>query len=74
VHNYQRSLPLQFNQEQSSKPLVTSVSKTEYKNPNGVIFTIVGTGGGKLPWSVRFSSIYGILTGFKIWHSGFAFF
>ena len=48
VHNYQRSLPLAFNQEDSSKPLVTSISKTDYKNPNGVIFAIVGTGGVNL--------------------------
>jgi predicted phosphodiesterase len=45
VHNYQRSYPLNFNQESSSKPLVTSTSKTDYQNPNGVIFAIVGTGG-----------------------------
>ena len=45
VHNYQRSYPLKFNQESSSKPLVTSNSKTDYENPNGVIFAIVGTGG-----------------------------
>jgi predicted phosphodiesterase len=45
VHNYQRSFPLNFNQESSSKPLVTSTSKTDYQNPNGVIFAIVGTGG-----------------------------
>jgi len=45
VHNYQRSFPLNFNQESSSKPLVTSTNKAEYKNPNGAIFAIVGTGG-----------------------------
>ena len=45
VHNYQRSYPLNFNQESSSKPLVTSTSKADYQNPNGVIFAIVGTGG-----------------------------
>ena len=45
VHNYQRSFPLNFNPESSSKPLITSTSKTDYQNPNGVIFAIVGTGG-----------------------------
>jgi hypothetical protein len=45
VHNYQRSYPLNFNQESSSKPLITSTSKANYENPNGVIFAIVGTGG-----------------------------
>jgi len=48
VHNYQRSLPLKFNEESPSKPLVTSVSKSDYKNPNGAIFAIVGTGGVNL--------------------------
>jgi len=48
VHNYQRSFPLKFNQESSSKPLVTSTNKAEYNNPNGVIFAIVGTGGVNL--------------------------
>ena len=48
IHNYQRSLPLSFNQEDSSKPLLTSISKTDYKNPDGTIFAIVGTGGVNL--------------------------
>ncbi len=48
VHNYQRSFPLKFNQETSSKPLVTTSAKIVYENPNGVIFAIVGTGGVNL--------------------------
>jgi hypothetical protein len=48
VHNYERSLPLKFNQESSSEPIVTSNTKTYYENPEGVIFTIVGTGGVNL--------------------------
>ncbi|MGV8107477.1 MAG: metallophosphoesterase [Nitrososphaerota archaeon] len=48
VRNYQRSFPLDFNQEAPSKPIVTSSSKGEYKNPDGIIFAIVGTGGGEL--------------------------
>jgi len=48
VRNYERSFPLVFNQESSSKPTITSTNKQEYKNPNGVIFAIVGTGGGEL--------------------------
>ena len=48
VHNYQRSLPLIFNQADSSKPSTTSISKTDYKNPNGVIYAVVGTGGVNL--------------------------
>ena len=48
VHNYQRSFPLKFNQQSSSMPLVASNSKTDYENPKGVIFAIVGTGGVNL--------------------------
>ncbi|MGE5821354.1 MAG: metallophosphoesterase, partial [Nitrososphaerota archaeon] len=48
VRNYQRSFPLDFNQESPSKPIITSTSKGEYKNPDGIIFAIVGTGGGEL--------------------------
>ena len=48
VHNYERSLPLKFNQESSSVPIVTSNTKTDYENPEGVIFAIVGTGGVNL--------------------------
>src|SRR5207344_980380 len=48
VHNYQRSYPLKFNQESSPAPIVTSTAKTDYKNPNSVIFAIVGTGGVNL--------------------------
>ena len=48
VRNYQRSFPLDFNQESPSKPIVTSTNKGEYKDPDGIIFAIVGTGGGEL--------------------------
>ena len=44
VHNYQRSFPLNFNQESSSEPIVTS-KQADYQNPKGVIFAIVGIGG-----------------------------
>jgi hypothetical protein len=48
VHNYQRSYPLNYNPDSSAAPLATSTSKTDYQNPNGVIFAIVGTGGVNL--------------------------
>ena len=53
VRNYQRSFPIEFNQESPSKPIVTSTSKGEYKNPDGVIFAIVGTGGGELKHDLK---------------------
>ncbi len=45
VHNYQRSYPLNYNKDSSPAPLATSTSKTDYQNPHGVIFAVVGTGG-----------------------------
>ena len=48
VHNYQRSFPLAFNQQKSGEPIVTSASKTDYNNPSGAIFAIIGTGGVNL--------------------------
>ena len=48
VHNYERSFPLKFNQATPSNPIVTSTMKTDYENPDGEIFAIVGTGGVNL--------------------------
>ena len=48
VHNYERSFPLKFNQATPSNPIVTSTTKTDYENPDGEIFAIVGTGGVNL--------------------------
>jgi len=56
VRNYQRSFPLEFNQESPLNPTVTSTSKGEYKNPSGAIFAIVGTGGGELKHDLEESS------------------
>ena len=58
VRNYERSFPLTFNQEFSSKPTITSASKQEYKNPNGAIFAIVGTGGGELKHDLKGQAAY----------------
>lgn len=48
VHNYQRSYPIKYNQQDPSKPLVTSSSRNAYNNPDGEIYAIVGTGGVNL--------------------------
>jgi hypothetical protein len=48
VHNYQRSYPIKYNQQDPPKPLVTSSSKNSYNNPDGEIYAIVGTGGVNL--------------------------
>jgi predicted MPP superfamily phosphohydrolase len=48
VHNYQRSYPIKYDQQDPSKPLATSSSKNNYNNPEGEIYAIVGTGGVNL--------------------------
>src|SRR5215510_9462855 len=47
-HNYQRSYPLRYNQTNSSTPIITDRNNSVYNNPNGTIFTVVGTGGANL--------------------------
>jgi aldose sugar dehydrogenase len=44
-HNYQRSYPIKYNDEDSLKPFITDKDTASYHNPKGQIFTIVGTGG-----------------------------
>jgi len=43
VHNYQRTYPVKY--DGSSSPTITSSSSTNYNDPQGEIFVIVGTGG-----------------------------
>ena len=47
-HNYQRSFPLQFNSSNPTFPKITSITKSDYVNPEGEIFVIIGTGGQSL--------------------------
>ncbi|HTH22651.1 MAG TPA: PQQ-dependent sugar dehydrogenase, partial [Nitrososphaeraceae archaeon] len=44
-HNYQRTYPIEYNPENSQEPIITDRDKTNYHDPEGQIFTIVGTGG-----------------------------
>jgi predicted phosphodiesterase len=44
-HNYQRSFPIKYNNITKNDPIVTDKHKTNYLNPNGQIFFVVGTGG-----------------------------
>lgn len=45
VHNYQRTFPVKFNSGNPLKPTKTSSASNDYTNPEGQIYTIVGTGG-----------------------------
>ena len=50
-HNYQRTFPLKYNESSlfpQYHPIVTDKDMTEYKDPNGVLFLTVGTGGAEI--------------------------
>jgi predicted phosphodiesterase len=47
-HNYQRSYPINYNNESSSSPLVTDNEIKSYKDPAGQVYVTVGTGGSAL--------------------------
>lgn len=44
-HSYQRSYPIKYNSENSSKPFIMDNNKENYNDPEGQIYAIVGTGG-----------------------------
>jgi predicted phosphodiesterase len=69
-HNYQRTYPLTFNPDQSSKPITTNGFTTGYNsNKAGIIFATVGTGGvnfyaldGRSPYmATQFAGKFGFL-------------
>lgn len=45
IHNYQRTYPIQYNSKKPTSPIVTTKSTSNYNNPKGEVFVIVGTGG-----------------------------
>jgi hypothetical protein len=47
-HNYQRSYPLKYNVKNSTNPIITDHAHNNYTNPQGRIFTVVGTAGARL--------------------------
>lgn len=48
THNYQRSFPISYNTANSSNPTITDNDISNYTDPNGLIFAIVGTGGSNV--------------------------
>jgi Calcineurin-like phosphoesterase len=57
VHNFQRTFPIKYDSGSPSSPIVTSSASTDYFDPYGQIFALVGTGGvnihalsGKSSW------------------------
>jgi hypothetical protein len=68
IHNYERSVPILFNDDESDSPIPTSTNGSTYVDPEGQIFVIVGTGGqsihsfdGKNPYIVTQFEGYGFL-------------
>src|ERR671922_866373 len=45
VHNYERTLPIVFNDDESDSPIPTSTNGKTYVDPEGQKFITVGTGG-----------------------------
>jgi hypothetical protein len=68
IHNYERSVPIVFNDDDSDSPIPTSTNGETYVDPEGQIFATVGTGGqsimefdGKNPYIVTQYEGYGFL-------------
>src|SRR5215211_5765585 len=68
IHNFERSVPIVFNDDESDSPIQTSTNEDTYVNPEGQIFVTVGTGGqsihpfdGKNPYIVTQFEGYGFL-------------
>ena len=53
THDYQRSYPIKYNPNNPSNPIITNTNKNNYTDPEGQIYSIVGTGG------VNFHSLNG---------------
>jgi predicted MPP superfamily phosphohydrolase len=47
-HNYQRSFPISYNDDESSNPIISARDEGEYSDPKGSIFVVAGTGGADL--------------------------
>ena len=45
AHNYERSYPLNYNDDSPDRPLIVNHEKSSYINESGTVFTVVGTGG-----------------------------
>jgi hypothetical protein len=47
-HNYERTFPLQYNAGSPASPIITDKNMSYYNDPQGQVFSIVGTGGASL--------------------------
>ena len=67
-HNYQRTYPIKYNDKYASNPIISNKNESEYSNPDGTIFVIVGTAGadlhnftGQAPYIVKQFQRFGFL-------------
>jgi hypothetical protein len=47
-HNYQRSFPIIYNNDNSTNPIITDTNKNNYYDPKGMVFGTIGTAGVSL--------------------------
>ena len=47
-HNYQRTYPIEYNEMDTSNPIITDKNEAEYNDPEGIIYAVAGTAGTDL--------------------------
>jgi hypothetical protein len=47
-HNYQRTYPIEYNEMDTSNPIITDKNEAEYNDPEGIIYAVAGTAGADL--------------------------
>ncbi|HEU5461406.1 MAG TPA: metallophosphoesterase [Nitrososphaeraceae archaeon] len=47
-HNYQRSYPIIYNNDNSTNPIITDTNKNNYYDPKGMVFGTIGTAGAEI--------------------------
>ncbi len=57
-HNYQRTYPIKYNSSVHAKPIITDFNETNYRDPIGQIFLIVGTAGSPFIHNFTGTSYY----------------
>jgi hypothetical protein len=47
-HNYQRSYPIIYNNDNSTNPIITDTNNNNYYDPKGIVFGTIGTAGASI--------------------------
>ncbi|MGI0033644.1 MAG: metallophosphoesterase [Nitrososphaeraceae archaeon] len=63
-HNYQRTYPLLYNDARHSEPIISDKEQFKYRDPLGIIFLIVGTGGQSIQPLNKSSSLASTYEGY----------